>query len=146
VSISLGRSPVLLRGPTVPFFSAVDDEYIETTKDFCVQPQSTFSRVSFAVSMCRLGQILGDIQDNLYLFCNTGLSGIPMSTGSGNNQGVSLDEILALETSLQVFEKELPVQLSSRDTDEHDVAEPYLRQRLSLRVKLVSRLNLFLRC
>jgi hypothetical protein len=96
--------------------------------------------------MCRLGQILGDIQDNLYLFCNTGLSGIPMSTGSGNNQGVSLDEILALETSLQVFEKELPVQLSSRDTDEHDVAEPYLRQRLSLRVKLVSRLNLFLRC
>lgn len=134
--MSLGRLPTPLGNVEVPMFSAVDDEYLRPTSEPCQQPASTFSRVAFAVSQCKLGEILGQIQEGLYGQRRDEQSQ-NNSTTAGSYNRTSTDSILTLEDSLNTFEHDLPLPLSSHSEASFDSqsTSSSIRQGLSLQTK-----------
>lgn len=134
--MSLGRFPTPLGKVEVPMFSAVDDEYLRPTSEPCKQPDSIFSRVAFAVSQCKLGEILGQIQEDLY----SQRSGQKLQNNTVANCGhnlASTDSVLALEDALNTFENDLPPPLSpySEASFDDQSASFSTRQNLSIQTK-----------
>lgn len=134
--MSLGRFPTPLQSSNVPLFSAIDDEYLGPNFQDCKQPESKFSRVAFATSHCKLGEILTQIHLELYGQASTSkprttLKEIPCDTSK------ILDSVMALEDSLNRFEQDLPPPLKCQDSSSTGVlaTKPLMSQSLILHAK-----------
>ncbi|KAK6445734.1 hypothetical protein FP744_10001983 [Trichoderma asperellum] len=66
VCMTLGRPPVLQMTDDVLVPAAVDDEFIRTDAETCVQPEGTISQNLFVVENIRLAKILGKILASIY--------------------------------------------------------------------------------
>lgn len=64
--MTLGRPPVLQMTDDVLVPAAVDDEFIRTDAETCVQPEGTISQNLFVVENIRLAKILGKILASIY--------------------------------------------------------------------------------
>lgn len=138
--MTLGRPPVLYGAPKVPLFSAIDDEYLSSLSEPCVQPDGKFSRNTFAVENVKLGWILGDILRQLY---DTQLESDVRKKGDPKlnqpEQVPNFDSLIRLESSLSSYEENLPEELKWRHRDLQEVDDQiersFLRQKHVLRAR-----------
>ncbi len=137
--MTFGRFPVLLGAPKVPFFSAIDDEYLD---NMGCQLVRELSRVAFAVENVKLGQILGDILQHLYSHQveNDLESKTSSSKSSPLVMTTAFDDLAALDASLTEFETQLPHQLKMKKRRDDQLIEQgveidFLRQSYVLRAR-----------
>ncbi|KIX01302.1 uncharacterized protein Z518_09027 [Rhinocladiella mackenziei CBS 650.93] len=136
VSMTLGRLPTLLESSKIPLFSAIDDEYLDNSSEYCHQPDGTFSRTTFAVHNVKLGEILGQILLQMYAH-HIDHDSLDAPTSTQSDKNIRFDSIVALESSLSSFEKDLPPTLRWGDggVPDDQVSRPFLRQRFILQAR-----------
>ena len=107
--MTLGRPGVMSGKSNVPLPMAIDDVYLDTDTQTCMQPDDVFSQNMCFVQTLKLYDIMGEILTRVYNPWQDTISDAARADWSQRNN--SINAVIDLECALSEFKSNLPPQL-----------------------------------